>query len=399
MASSLTAQERTILLLLAFINFTHILDFMIMMPLGNFLMPHFQINAGAFAAVVASYNFAAFASGVLAAFVVDRYDRKQVLLFGYIGFLAGTLLCAIAPTYWLLMGARIIAGLFGGLIGAQVLSIVADVVPYQRRGIAMGWLMAAFSLASVLGVPLSLYLAKFFNWHAPFLLIVAVGLPILLAAWRFIPSVKSHMSAEKATFNPGKTLATIFTVPTQRAALLLSGSILFGHFVIIPFINPYMEYNMGFSRDQTPIIYMVGGATTIISGIVWGRLADKYGKLKIFTISGALSIIPVLFITDLPAWPFAVVLIPFAMWFGMANGRTITMQAMVSQVIQPQARGSFMSINSSVQQLFTGIAGTVAGLIVYSDEQLRLHNYHILGYISVVVIAICLWLARRLGVQ
>ena len=153
--------EKVILLLLASVNFTHILDFMIMMPLGNYLMPYFNINAGQFSRVVASYNLAAFTSGILASFVVDRYDRKKVLVFGYIGFLFGTLLCALAPSYYLLIGARVFAGLFGGLIGAQVLSIVADLVPYERRGRAMSWLMAAFSLASVIGVPLSLYLARF----------------------------------------------------------------------------------------------------------------------------------------------------------------------------------------------------------------------------------------------
>lgn len=395
----MNSKEKAVLLLLAAINFTHILDFMIMMPLGNFLMPYFHINAGQFAAVVASYNFAAFFTGILAAFVVDRYDRKKVLVAGYIGFLIGTLLCALAPTYGLLICARIVAGLFGGLIGAQVLSIVADLIPYERRGRAMSWLMAAFSMASVIGVPLSLYLAKFFSWHAPFYLIVGVGVVVLFAVIKYVPSVTTHLLEGKPKVDIMKTIRTTFSVPTQRAALLLSGTIMFGHFLIIPFINPYMEYNMGFSRDQTPIIYMVGGAVTIFGGLYWGKLADTHGKLKIFTIAGFLSLFPVLIITNLPAWPFVVVLIPFGLWFGMANGRTITTQAMVSQVVQPASRGSFMSFNSSVQQLFTGAASLLAGLVVFSDEQLRIHNYQWLGYISVFVIAACLLLARRLGVN
>ncbi len=393
-------KERTILLLMAAINFTHILDFMIMMPLGNFLMPAFNINATQFAAVVGAYNFAAFFTGIFAAFVVDRYDRKTVLVFGYVGFLVGTLLCALAPTYWLLIGARIVAGLFGGLIGAQVLSIVADLIPYERRGRAMGWLMAAFSMASVLGVPLSLYLAKFFSWHAPFYLIVAVGLFVLLAVIKYVPPVVGHLTQGVPSVDILKTFKTVFSEPTLRAALLLSGSIMFGHFLIIPFINPYLEYNKGFSRDLTPIIYMVGGAVTIVGGILWGKLADQYGKLKIFTIAGVLSLLPVVIITNLPDhWSFGIVLIPFAFWFGMANGRTITTQAMVSQVVQPESRGSFMSFNSSMQQLFTGAASVLAGIVVYSDENLRIYNYEVLGYISVSVIAICLLLARRLGVS
>ena len=396
----MNSKEKMVLILLAGINFTHILDFMIMMPLGNFLMPAFGINAGQFSLVVASYNFAAFATGILASFVVDRYDRKTVLVFGYVGFLVGTLLCAIAPGYWLLIGARVVAGLFGGLIGAQVLSISADLIPYERRGRAMSWLMAAFSLASVIGVPLSLYLARFFSWHAPFIFIVAVGVVVLFMVVKYIPPVVGHLADGKPAVDVLKTIRSIFSIPAQRAALLLSGTIMFGHFLIIPFINPYMEYNKGFSKDQTPLIYMVGGTVTILGGFIWGRLADKYGKLRIFTIAGFLSLFPVLFITNLPSsWSLALVLVPFGLWFGMANGRTITMQAMVSQVVAPELRGSFMSFNSSTQQLFTGAAGALAGVIVYSDANLRIYNYQWLGYISVVVIALCLLLARRLGVK
>lgn len=391
--------EKLILLLLAAVNFTYILDFMVIMPLGNFLMPYFHINAAKFAGVVAAYNFAAFFSGVIAAFLVDRFDRKHVLVFGYIGFLLGSFLCAIAPTYLLLMAARIVSGLFSGLIGAQVLSIVADIFPYERRGRAMSWLMGAFSLASVLGVPLSLYLARFINWHAPFYFNFAMGLFVLFAIVKYVPSVRGHVAEIVPSINIRKTLVSVFGIPAQRAALLLSGSIMMGHFFIIPFINPFLEYNVGFTRDQTPVIYMVGGFTTIITGLIWGRLADHYGKLRIFTIAGFLSLFPVLLITNMPGWPFALVLLPFAFWFAMANGRTITVQAMISQVVQPQNRGSFMSFNSSMQQLFTGASSIIAGFIIYSDSSYKIYNYNILGFISAAVIALCLLLARRLKVK
>ncbi|HMP92820.1 MAG TPA: MFS transporter [Phnomibacter sp.] len=392
-------QEKWLLFTLAALNFTHILDFMIMMPLGNYLMPAFEVGAGAFAGAVASYNYAAFATGIIAAFFVDRYDRKQVLLFGYIGFLVGTLFCALAPSFGLLIAARIVAGLFGGLIGAQVLSIVADVFTYEKRGRAMSWLMTAFSFASVIGVPLSLYLARYISWHAPFVLIVAVGLGVIPAIVRFVPTLGAHMQEGRPKVSIANTLRNIFNEPTQRAALLLSGAIMMGHFMIIPFINPYMEFNVGFTKEQTPLIYMVGGATTLISSLVWGRLADKHGKLRIFTIAGALSILPVLLITNMPAWPFVLVLLPFAFWFAMANGRTIATQAMVSQVVPAQHRGSFMSFNSSMQQLFTGMGSTLAGFIVVSDASHRIGNYQWVGYCSGAIIAICLLLAPRLGVK
>ena len=352
--------EKFILLLLAAVNFTNILDFMVIMPLGNFLMPYFNISAGKFAMVVAAYNFAAFFSGIVAAFVVDRFDRKHVLIFGYVGFLIGSFLCAIAPTYWLLMAARVVSGLFSGLIGAQVMSIVADIIPYERRGRALSWLMAAFSLASVLGVPLSLYLAKFYSWHAPFYFNLITGFFVLIAIIKYVPSVKGHVASIVPSINIKKTLSAVFIVPAQRAALLLSGSIMMGHFLIIPFINPYLEYNVGFTRDQTPMIYMVGGATTIISGLIWGRLADRYGKLRIFTIAGFLSLFPVLLVTDMPKWPFA------------------------------------LASHTPTSRIAASI---IAGFIVYSDSSYKIYNYHILGYISVSVIAICLLLARRLKVK
>ena len=395
----MTNKEKWLLVLLAALNFTHILDFMIMMPLGNYLMPYFGVNASRFAGAVSAYNYAAFVTGILASFVVDRYDRKKVLVFGYIGFLIGTLLCALAPTFFLLTAARVVAGLFGGLIGAQVLSIVADTFPYEKRGRAMGWLMTAFSFASVLGVPLSLYLARFFSWHAPFYFIVILGLVVLPAVVRYVPSVRHHIRAGNHELNVWKTLGDIFRVPTQRAGLLFSGFLMMGHFIIIPFINPFMEFNKGFSKTQTPVIYMVGGLATIVSAMVWGRLADRYGKLRIFTISGLLSVLPVLLITNMPDWSFALTLVPFAFWFAMTNGRTISAQAMLSQLVPSHMRGSFMSFNSSMQQLFTGLAGSLAGMLVVSDARNRILHYHWLGMLSAGIILFCLLLARRLKVE
>ena len=263
----------------------------------------------------------------------------------------------------------------------------------------MSWLMTAFSVASVVGVPLSLYLARFISWHAPFIFIVAVGVVVLFFVIKYVPPITGHLQANTPRVNIKKTFIDVFSVPTQRAALFFSGTMMVGHFIIIPFINPFMEFNVGFSKTQTPLIYVVGGGITIFSAIIWGRLADKFGKLKIFTIAGFLSIGPIFIITQMPHWPLWLALIPFAFWFAFANGRTISMQAMVSQVVKPEHRGSFMSFNSSIQQLFTGIASTLAGFIVISGPSNQIINYDILGYISAAIIFICLLLARRLGVK
>ena len=270
-------QERILLLLLASVNFTHILDFMIMMPLGNFLMPHFDISAQYFSMIVAAYPVTAWASGLIAAFYVDRFDRKKVLLFAYTGFIIGTITCGIAPDALLLMAARVLTGLFGGLIGAQVLSIIADTFPYEKRGRAMSSVFMAFSLASIFGVPFSLYLARLISWHAPFIFIGILGIVLLPMLNKFLPSVSGHINTGEEQKRSGvkEVFSAVFSNRAQTLALMLSGGLMLGHFLVIPFINPYMEFNVGWTKDQTPLIYMVGGTCSLFSSTLIGRLADK----------------------------------------------------------------------------------------------------------------------------
>src|SRR5688500_15955614 len=398
----MTWKERMILIILASLNFTHILDFMIMMPLGNYLMPHFHISAQFFSWIVASYPVTACISGLIAAFYVDQYDRKKVLLFAYIGFLAGTLCCGIAPDEYFLMAARILTGFFGGLIGAQVLSIIADTFPYEKRGRAMGTIFMAFSIASVFGVPFSLYLANLYSWHAPFLFIAILGVPVIALIIKFLPPMQSHITERlenSSRYKPDirKILTEMFNNRSQLIALLLSGFLMMGHFLIIPFINPYMEFNMGFSRNSTPMIYMVGGVCALISSSIIGRLADKHGKFRVFSICLVLSVIPIFFITNMPLIPFYAVLSIFGFWFTFSTGRNIPAQAMISTVVNPAQRGQFMSFNSSFQQLFTGLASLIAGFIVIQDDRGRILHYNWVGYLSVAIVFGTLFLAAGLA--
>jgi MFS transporter, DHA1 family, inner membrane transport protein len=398
----MTWKERMILIILASLNFTHILDFMIMMPLGNYLMPHFHISAQFFSWIVASYPVTACLSGLIAAFYVDRFDRKRVLLFAYAGFLIGTFCCGIAPDQFFLMAARILTGFFGGLIGAQVLSIIADTFAYEKRGRAMGTIFMAFSVASVFGVPFSLYLANLYSWHAPFLFIAILGVPIIVLIVRYLPAMQSHIEErddESGRYKPEvrKIISEMFNNRSQLMALLLSGFLMLGHFLIIPFINPYMEFNMGFSRNNTPMIYMVGGACALLSSSIIGRLADKYGKFRVFSICLVFSVMPIFFITNMPLIPFYAVLCIFGFWFTFSTGRNIPAQAMISTVVNPAQRGQFMSFNSSFQQLYTGLASVIAGLIVTQDDRGRILHYNWVGYLSVVIVFGTLFIGRGLA--
>lgn len=379
-------KERIILLLLASINFTHIMDFMIVMPLGNFLMPHFNITAQEFSILVAAYTFSAAISSLTAATFVDRFNRKQVLLFAYSGFLLGTFFCALAPTYILLLSARIVSGIFGGLIGAQVLSIVADLVPFERRGAAMGVIMAAFSAASVFGVPFGLYLSEYFSWHAPFYFVVGLGLVLMPLLIRYIPKMDAHLSSGAPKVNTIQLIKGIVNSKKERLAIMLTATMMMGHFLIIPFLNPFMELNVGFTTKQTPLIYFVGGALTLITSPFIGRIADKIGKFRLFSIMILIAVIPILVITNMPPIPFYYVLIITGLWFIISTGRAIPAQAIVSEVVPPGKRGGFMNINSSIQQLAVGLASVIAGLIVIKTPEGKLDNYDITGYLSIAII-------------
>lgn len=382
--------------LLALLNFTHILDFMIMMPLGNILMPKWDLTTSQFAVIVSSYSLAAFVSSFAAIFFADKFDRKKLLLWAYFGFLLGTLGCAFAAGHFTMVLARVITGIFGGLIGAQVLTIIGDIIPYERRGRAMGMLMGGFALASVVGVPLGLFLANKYDWYFPFLVVSGVGSLLFPFLIRFIPKVNAHL------VNPVKlrerffNFIQIFRNEIQMTALAFSILMIMGHFIIIPLINPYMVYNVGVAQAYTPLIYLFGGLSAMVTAQIAGKIADKYGKRQVFVFSALLSTIFVFFITNMPVMPLYIVLITFALWFSTATGRTVPGQAMTTQAVTAKTRGGFMSLNSCVQSLGSGMAALISGWITYSDAAFAIHNYNILGYISIGLILLCVVIAYRL---
>jgi len=392
----MNSKERALLFILAAVNFTHIMDFMIMMPLGPQLMKLFQISPKQFGFAVSAYSITAGITGFISAFFVDKFDRKKMLFFAYIGFIVGTFSCAFAPNYELLVAARVLAGFFGGMIGAQVLSIVADTFEYQRRASAMGILMTSFSLASVIGVPTGLWLAARFSWHAPFLVIGSLGVLIAVLIALFVPPVNKHLQAPSTEKrNPFHVLTGIFNTPNQMRALTLSIVLMLGHFCIIPFIAPSLVGNVGFSQDNIFLIYLVGGLLTIFTAPLVGKIADRKGKYPVFVFFALFSLIPVWLITNLWPMPLWAVLTISGLFFVTINGRMIPTQAIVSSVTMPQQRGGFMSINSSMQQLASGVAANIGGAIVVEGENGRIENYGWVGWFSIVMILACVFLAGR----
>ncbi|MCE2787541.1 MAG: MFS transporter [Bacteroidota bacterium] len=387
--------EKILLVTLAAINFTNILDFMIMMPLGPQLMRLFHITPQQFGALVSSYTISAGVSGLFTAFIIDKFDRKKFLQVLYAGFLIGTLACGLANNYAMLMFARIFTGLFGGVLGAIILSIVGDTIPFERRGQAMGMIMVGFSAASVFGVPFGLFIATKMGWQAPFIFLSVLALPLSYFIWRFVPAVNAHLNNEKQRI--GQIVRSLLANTNQRKAITLMMVLMYGHFSIIPFLSPYMVANVGFMESELTYIYLIGGAFNIFTGPIIGKLSDRLGKLKVYTLFVVLCSLPVFAITQMPQVALWIALIATTFFFILSGGRFIPAQAMVSETVQPQMRGSFMSILSSMQQLSAGVAAYVSGLIISRDPVSgHMEHYDIVGYISIAMTLSTIFLIRRI---
>ena len=390
-------RELPLLLTLAAVQFTHIVDFMIMMPLGPQFMRLFAIGPQQFGFLVSTYTFAAAISGFVAAFWIDRFDRKRVLLGLYAGFIVATALCGIAPDYPLLIAARIVAGAFGGVLGGLVFAIVADLIPYARRATATAVVAAAFSLAAVAGVPLSLWIAAHFSWRAPFLMLAALSVAIGIAAARLIPPLAAHVVSGPGV-GPLVQLRAIFSVPNHRRAFALMVMLFGSVFTVVPFIAAYNVANVGVTEAELAVIYFAGGATSLVTAQVIGRLADRYGKRRLFSILALISLAPILVVTHLPPLPLYWVVPLSVLFFVFVPGRFGPATALVTGSVVPRLRGSFMSFNASIQQLASGIASLTAGLIIGRLPDGTLTNYGVVGWLSVVCTLACLWLVRGIRV-
>jgi len=388
--------ERLILFSLAVVQFTHILDFMIIMPLGSKFMKVFEVSSQQFSLIVSAYAIAAFSMGLIGATMIDRFDRKHALLVAYLGFLLGTTACALAPTYPILLAARFLTGSFGGLLGTLSLSIIGDVIPYKRRASAMGIVMMAFSAASVLGVPAGIYLAAEFSWRAPFLSIAAIAVVLWGLIFFSFPNIRLHLEREQERLKPLQTLGLIFRDANQTRALLFTVVLMLGHFTIIPFIAPYMELNIGFSDYQVSYIYLVGGLLTVFLLPLFGKLADRYGNFRVFTGASIAALLSIFAITNLPPVPVALALCATSSFFVVASGRNVPGLTMVTSVVRPENRGSFMSVRTSTQQLGMGLASLLAGVIITEQPDGSLLHYEYAGYLAMGASLIAIVAARGL---
>jgi len=389
------AREWLILLILSGVQISHILDFMILMPLGPQFMRMFAIGPTQFGFLVSVYTFSSAAVGFAAAFFIDRFDRKKALLLLYACFAATTLLAASSQSYLTLLAARALAGAFGGVLSAIVFAIVSDLIPESRRGAALGVVMSAFSIAATAGVPISLYLANHFTWRAPFYFLACLCVTVWSGVFWLLPRMRGHLRAARAR-HPLEQARAVFRDANHHKVFLFSAMLFFSGFAVIPFISPYMVSNVGVAETRLPLLYLIGGVCTLIVVRFVGRLTDLHGKHRMFTLVAGFSALAILILTHLPRVPLPFAIVASAFLMAMLSGRFVPAMALITSSVTPRLRGSFMSFNSSIQGFAAGAASFGASLLIGKDAAGELTHYGTVGILAVIATLASIYLARRI---
>lgn len=383
--------ERWILLLLAAVQFTHIMDFMIMMPLGPQLMRELAISPRQFGALISSFAITAGVVGLAAAPFIDRHDRKNLLLFCYAGFTLATLICGLSHTPGMLLFARALCGAFGGVSGATVMAIVADVVPPERRARGMGVIMTSFSAAAALGVPLGLKMAQWWRWEAPFLVVAAVAGLVWVCLWKALPPVRGHLNGESKSV---RDFLILLKDENAWRGLLLMTAMVFGHFTIIPYLSPYLVGNVGMPEKYLFLVYLTGGAVTVFTGPWIGRLADLHGRFRVYSVLVVGASLVIWTLTNSGPREVWEVMILAGLFFMFASGRFVPGQAVISLAVPAARRGAYMSLVGCARDLASGITAAIGGAVVVKQQAGSLLHFDRLGWLAIGV-SVCSLLVFR----
>ncbi len=393
----LSNYQKFVIFLIAITQFTVVLDFMIMSPLGDIMMKTLGISTSQFGLAVSAYAFSAGISGLLTAGFADRYDRKKLLLFFYIGFALGTFLCAIAPNYELLVAARIITGIFGGVIGSVSMAIVADLFTLQQRGKVMGFVQMGFGVSQVLGIPIGLYIANSFGWHAPFLWIAIMTALIILLLILKLKPITDHLSLQKA-HSALKHLLNTVAKSHYRLGFFSTAMLSIGGFMMMPFGSAFAINNVKVTQNQLPLLFMVTGVSSLISMPLIGKMSSKGNKLRIFNVATVFSIIIVNIYAHYSSTPFWIVLITNICMMVSIMSRIIPASVLTSAIPEPHDRGAFMSVNSSLQQMAGGFGAMLGGFIIFQKDKFSpLEHYDTMAMVASAIMLITVYLVYRVN--
>lgn len=379
-----STREKLILVLLSAIQFSHVMDFMVMMPLGPQLMRVFNISSSEFGYIVSSYGISSGVAGLVVAPFIDKYDRKLFLNICLIGLLVGTLLCAVAESAHVLMIARVIAGFFGGVLGGLVQAIISDIFPPERRGFAISRVMLSFSLSSIIGVPAGLALANSYGWHMPFFIVSLLLIILLILAHFRFPNLTAHI--EQSVTIRSRILLISHLLIERRALIgfLATVFIIVGQFMVIPYISPYLVRNLSFSEQQLPLLYLFGGAASIFTMPLVGKATDKFGVDKVFPVGVLISIIPMFTLTHLTTQDPVLILSTTTFFMVCMGARMVPYSSLLTTVVEPKKRGAYLSLNASVQSLAQGGAALLAASLISEDANKQLVGYTTSGWIAAI---------------
>ncbi|MCJ8314687.1 MAG: MFS transporter [Pseudomonadales bacterium] len=386
-------REKIMLYALMALQFTVIVDFMIIMPLSAQLLDVFNISTAQFGILVSAYSLSASVSALLASGLADRFDRKTALLFCYAGLTIGTLGCAFSNSYEMLLAARVVTGIFGGVVSSLVLATIGDVIEPKRRGYAMGIVMLAFSLAAIMGVPLGLWISAHYNWQTPFMVITFICVLVFILCWFCLPSIKGHLNQPKQTML--QSYIGLLKVANHWWGFFTTMLVMFGGFLVIPYIAPTLVANGGMLEKELAYLYLVGGAVTLLSRPIIAKVTDKYRHANVFAVLVLLSFLPILLMSLTLKIPLYGHLCIAALFFAFVSGRFIPTSALVTASCEPQFRGRVMAFNASMQNLGSGLAALVGGLILVKAPSGEILNYPWVGALSITVGLISIFVARK----
>jgi predicted MFS family arabinose efflux permease len=398
---SFTPYQKLVIAVLALLQFTIILDFMVLSPLGTILIKELSINPAKFGWVVSAYAFSAGISGVLAAGFADKYDRKKLLVIFYTGFLIGTALCGLANDFHTLLIARIVTGLFAGIVGSASMAIITDLFPIQMRGRVMGFVQMAFGVSQVLGIPIGLLLANNWGWHSTFWMIVVFGVVLGAVIVRGMKPVDEHLKT-KLDRNPFQHLLKTITTKPYLVGFLGTMLLATGGFMIMPFASTFTTNNLGISQHALPTLYFITGAFSLITMPLIGKISDKVDKYVVFCVGTAISMLMVGIYTNLGVTTLPILILINVIMFSGIMSRMVPSSALTSAIPNPQDRGAFMSINSSVQQVSGGIAAVIAGRIIVENPDKSLRHFDTVGYVTIgamLVAAVIMYFVNRQVLQ
>jgi len=377
-----TRYQYLILAIITLVFLTIVLDFMLMSALSAILLPKLEITTKQFGLLVSAYPISAGISTILLSGYADKFDRKKLLLFFYSGFLLGILFCTNAPSYQVLVVARIITGIFGGVVAPICFAIVIDLFEITQRGRAMGILQMASAGSQILGLPLALYLASEWDWRVAFGLVLFLGIiAVVLVFWKIRP-VDKHLQIQ-AKVNPLYHSLKIISNRNYLLVFLNNTLLVSADIIMMTFSAAFCTNNLGVDLDDLPLLYGIAGVATFIFAPIIGRLTDKYGTLTIFLVGTAMTIMMVAVFTNLGINPLWAVIIVHTLLLLGNNARSISSSALGTVVPEVEDRGAFMAVDAAMQLAIGGMAAMIAGLIVFQSDDGMINNFPTLGVVVI----------------